>query len=68
MRPIHLVLVDAARLDDDPRPVCGTWGDDVTWTTLPVATTCAACVRWLLATSEPMGLVSTTKRGEDRAH
>ena len=40
-RVIH--FVDVAHMKDELRPVCGAWGDEVTWTTLVSITTCPAC-------------------------
>ena len=42
-RVIH--YVDVARMTDELRPLCGAWGDDVTWTTLPAIATCPQCAR-----------------------
>jgi hypothetical protein len=36
-------LVDVAALEDELRPVCGAWGEEVTWTTIPAITTCPQC-------------------------
>lgn len=35
--------VDVAHMEEELRPVCGAWGDEVTWTTLLTITTCPAC-------------------------
>lgn len=43
--PCVIHYVDVARMKDELRPVCGAWGDDVTWTTLPAIATCPQCVR-----------------------
>ncbi len=36
-------FVDVARMDDELRPVCGAWGDEVTWTTILAVMTCPEC-------------------------
>jgi hypothetical protein len=36
-------FVDVARMKDELRPVCGAWGEDVTWTTIPAIMTCPEC-------------------------
>jgi hypothetical protein len=40
---IHFVDVD--RIETELRPVCGAWGDHVTWTTVRAVMTCPACAR-----------------------
>ncbi len=43
---VHVIhLIDAARLADDVRPLCGAAGDDPTWTTVPQVVSCPACER-----------------------
>jgi len=36
-------FVDVACMDDELRPVCGAWGDEVTWTTILAIMTCPDC-------------------------
>ncbi len=36
-------FVDVARIKDELRPVCGAWGEDVTWTTIRAIMTCPEC-------------------------
>lgn len=41
--PCVIHYVDVAHLEEELRPVCGAWGDEVTWTTLVGIATCPAC-------------------------
>ena len=36
-------FVDVTCMKDELRPVCGAWGEEVTWTTIPAVTTCPEC-------------------------
>ena len=41
--PCVIHYVDVAHMQEELRPVCGAWGDEVTWTTLVGIATCPAC-------------------------
>ncbi len=40
-------FVDVGSIGTELRPVCGAWGEHVTWTTLRSVMTCPACARLL---------------------
>ena len=41
--PYVIHFVDVAAMEDELRPVCGAWGEEVTWTTIPAIMTCPKC-------------------------
>ncbi len=41
--PCVIHYVDVAHMQEELRPVCGAWGDEVTWTTLLTIATSPAC-------------------------
>ena len=43
--PPAIHFVDIRQIGTELRPVCGTWSDDVTWTTIHFVVTCPLCAR-----------------------
>lgn len=43
--PAAVHFVDVGQIGTELRPVCGSWSDDVTWTTIHSIVTCPLCAR-----------------------
>jgi hypothetical protein len=59
--PAAVHFVDIRQIGTELRPVCGSWSDDVTWTTIHSIVTCPLCAR-LVRGERPTRSVSSTGR------
>jgi hypothetical protein len=60
-------FVDVKRIAQELRPVCGAWGDNVTWTTVRAVMTCPACARLVRVAQPERRRDSDVRCGRQRA-